>query len=342
MTPHSRLRMSSDFRMSHRRSASFLAALLMTAFVTSAAHAPLENHSPTSWKMLSSCPGRKNGIHQMGESREMQISTDSGKDSTSFTNLNSQHPGADDLIGSQEEEGLGKSNEWGSRSHQQASSKAVGFHIGSRRLILQSADFKSHDSNAINVDEVTALLAFKKAMYDDPLDLMANWTTARSSDLCRAWTGVTCDSKGRVTSISFYASQLAGTITSMLGNLTHLTNLTLAGNNLSGGIPAQLGNCNKLSILDVSNNLLTGILPVELGNLSQMVRLNISFNKFSGSIPIGNVCKKLTNLDAEHANLSGPIPSNLGGCRYLSSIRLSYNTLSKDPLPEEFGKFALA
>lgn len=308
MTPHPRLRMSSEFRMSHRRIASFLAALLMTAFVTSAAHAPPE----TSWKMLSSCPGRKNAIDQTGESREMQISTDSGKDSTSFTNLNSKHQGADDVIGSQEEEGLGKSNEWGSRSHQQASSKAVGFHIGSRRLISQSADFKSRDSSAFNVGEVTALLAFKKAIYDDPLDLMANWTTARSSDLCRAWTGVTCDSKGRVTSISFYASQLAGTITSMLGNLTHLTNLTLAGNKLSGGIPAQLGNCNKLSILDLSNNLLTGILPVELGNLSQLVRLNISHNEFSGSIPIGNVCKKLTDLDAQYANLSGPIPSTLG------------------------------
>src|ERR1700737_3631392 len=113
MIPHSRLRISSDFRMSHRRIASFLAAFLMTAFVTSNAHAPPENHSTTSWKMLSRCPERKHAIDQVGEPREMQISTDSGIDSISFTNLNSKHRGADDLIGSREEEDLGKSNEWG-------------------------------------------------------------------------------------------------------------------------------------------------------------------------------------------------------------------------------------
>lgn len=337
MILHSRLRISSDVKMSHRRIASFLAALLMTALLTSNTHAPPENRSTTSWKMLSRCPERKHAIDQVGEPRDMQISTDSGIDSTSYTNLNRKHRGADDLIGSREEKDLGKSNEWGSKSHHQVSSKAVEFHIGSRRLISQSAEFMSHNSDAINVDEVTALLAFKKAISDDPLDLMVNWTTAKSSDHCRAWTGVTCDLKGRVTGISFYASQLTGTITSMLGNLTHLTNLTLGRNNFSGGIPPQLGNCNKLSILDVGDNLLTGILPVELGNLSQLVTLNISYNEFSGSIPIGNACKKLTVLDAKYANLSGPIPSSLGGCRYLSSISLNYNNLS-GPIPKSLGK----
>lgn len=175
----------------------------MTAFVTSDAHAPPQNHSTTSWKLLSRCPERRHEIDQVGEPREVQISTDSVIGSTSFTNLNSKHQGADDLIGSREEEDLGKSNEWGSKSHHQVSSKAVEFHIGSRRLISQFAEIKSQKSKAINMDEVAALLAFKKAISDDPLDLMANWTTAKSSDHCRAWTGVTCDSKGRVTGISF-------------------------------------------------------------------------------------------------------------------------------------------
>jgi hypothetical protein len=157
--------------MSHRRIASFLAALLMTAFVyeTSDAHAPPQHHSTTSWKMLSRCPeNRRHEIDQVGEPRE--ISTDSVIDSPSFTNLNSKHQGAGDLIGSREEEDPGKSDEWGSKSHRQASSKAVEFHIGRRRLISQLAEIKSRNSKAVNMDEVTALLAFKNAISHGQLD----------------------------------------------------------------------------------------------------------------------------------------------------------------------------
>jgi hypothetical protein len=171
MIPHSRLRISSDFRMSHRKIASFLAALLMTAFVTSDAHAPPQHHSTTSWKMLSRSPeSRRHEIDQVGEPREMQISKGSVIDSPSFTNLNGKHQGADDLIGSREEEDPGKSDEWGSKSHRQASSKAVEFHIGRRRLISQLAEIKSRNSKAVNMDEVTALLAFKNAISHGQLD----------------------------------------------------------------------------------------------------------------------------------------------------------------------------
>ena len=63
-------------------------------------------------------------------------------------------------------------------------------------------------------------------------------------------------------------NQMAGSIPSELGLLTHLEELILASSVLTSTIPSDLGLLTKLDHLELQENELTGELPAELGSLS--------------------------------------------------------------------------
>ncbi|KAJ7559545.1 hypothetical protein O6H91_04G090300 [Diphasiastrum complanatum] len=119
--------------------------------------------------------------------------------------------------------------------------------------------------------EVTALLSFIGAV-GYPTSIVSTWT---GNNPCTGWQGLACDLSGHVSSISLSNSQLAGTISPALADLSALVNVKLNNNNLTGTIPTRLTKLKSLKLLDLSNNDLSGPVPT----FSQQVSVNIQGNK---------------------------------------------------------------
>uniref|UniRef100_A0A0E0LSU7 Leucine-rich repeat-containing N-terminal plant-type domain-containing protein n=1 Tax=Oryza punctata TaxID=4537 RepID=A0A0E0LSU7_ORYPU len=154
-------------------------------------------------------------------------------------------------------------------------------------------------SQSINGDDLSALLAFKSLIRNDPREVLSSWdaisnaTNMTTPVFCR-WTGVSCNDRrhpGRVTTLNLSDAGLAGTISQQLGNLTLLRVLDLSNNSLDGDIPASLGGCPKLRAMKLSTNHLSGTIPADLGQLTKLAVFDVGHNNLTGDIP-----KSLSNL----------------------------------------------
>jgi len=171
------------------------------------------------------------------------------------------------------------------------------------------------------------------------------------------WHGVETDEQGRVRVLRLYSSaSLSGSIPPEIGNLSHLTELSLRGTSLTGPLPPELGDLNNLTDLRL-NGVSLGPLPPELGNLRGLTKLNL--RGVSGPLPpeIGNL-DNLTELYLR--GLTGLIPPEIGNLSNLHKLELSgsfgsippeignldnlewlyLNGFSGDPLPLETGDLA--
>ncbi|TKY71857.1 LRR receptor serine/threonine-protein kinase [Spatholobus suberectus] len=157
--------------------------------------------------------------------------------------------------------------------------------------------------------EVAALMSMKSKMNDD-LHVMDGWDI-NSVDPC-TWNMVGCSAEGYVISLEMAIAGLSGTISSGIGNLSHLQTLLLQNNQLSGPIPTEIGKLLELQTLDLSGNQLHGEIPNSLGFLTHLSYLRLSKNKLSGQIPqlVANLTG-LSFLDLSFNNLSGPTPKIL-------------------------------
>ncbi|KAK7306515.1 hypothetical protein VNO77_44462 [Canavalia gladiata] len=157
--------------------------------------------------------------------------------------------------------------------------------------------------------EVAALMSMKSKMNDE-LHVMDGWDI-NSVDPC-TWNMVGCSAEGYVISLEMASAGLSGTISSGIGNLSHLRTLLLQNNRLSGPIPAEIGKLVELQTLDLSGNQLVGEIPNSLGLLTHLSYLRLSKNKLCGQIPqlVANLTG-LSFLDLSFNNLSGPTPKIL-------------------------------
>ena len=148
----------------------------------------------------------------------------------------------------------------------------------------------------------------------------------------RGWTGITCDSTGRlVLGISLPGLGLTGRIPDTIGYLENLTALNLADNALTGtGLhhPALL-TLTHLTSLQLQNNRLTGRVSSRIGLLTGLTTLGLSNNRFSGSIPtqIG-VLTKLKELDLHSNFFTNNIPAELFHLTLLTKLDLSSNNFN--------------
>ncbi|XP_057737915.1 probable LRR receptor-like serine/threonine-protein kinase At5g45780 isoform X1 [Arachis stenosperma] len=157
--------------------------------------------------------------------------------------------------------------------------------------------------------EVAALMSMKNKMNDE-LHVLNGWDI-NSVDPC-TWNMVGCSAEGYVISLEMASAGLSGTLSSGIGNLSHLRTLLLQNNQLSGPIPAEIGKLSELQTLDLSGNQFVGEIPSSLGLLSQLSYLRLSKNNLSGQIPplVANLTG-LSFLDLSFNNLSGPTPKIL-------------------------------
>ncbi|PSR85128.1 LRR receptor-like serine/threonine-protein kinase precursor [Actinidia chinensis var. chinensis] len=204
-----------------------------------------------------------------------------------------------------------------------------------------------------NATDHLALLSFKAQITHDPMLITSLWND--SLHFCQ-WKGVLCGRRHlRVTGLNLQSSNLAGSISPAIGNLSFLRIVNLTNNSFQGEIPHEMGRLFRLRVLDLGINLLEGQIPVnlshcsnvrflglhqnkfvgnlpkELGSLSQLEALNIGSNNLTGVIPasFGNL-SSLELLSARENMLEGNIPGSLGGLKSLVVLRLTTNQLSGD------------
>ncbi|CAN1189815.1 Probable LRR receptor-like serine/threonine-protein kinase At1g63430 [Linum perenne] len=161
-------------------------------------------------------------------------------------------------------------------------------------------------------DEVSALNAFKEAIYEDPLLVLSNWNVVDANP-CE-WSGVYCSSAGdHVVKINISESSLRGFISPDLSRITNLQELILHRNNLLGTIPKELGMLKQLKRLDLGANQLTGPIPAKLANISGILKINLQSNGLTGNLPSGfGDLKYLQELVLDRNRLQGTFPASNG------------------------------
>ncbi|VVA12614.1 PREDICTED: probable LRR receptor [Prunus dulcis] len=195
-----------------------------------------------------------------------------------------------------------------------------------------------------------SLLAFKAEIMSDTMGILSSWNEFLHS--CE-WPGVFCGHRHRrVTVLDLQSSQLKGSLSPHIGNLSFLRTLRLQNNSFSGTIPQEIGRlfrlqmlsfdnnsfsgaipssisrCSNLQYLSLFGNTLSGKIPIEIGSLSKLQVLNLGTNNLSGEIPSAfSNLSSLEMLDVQQNNLHGGIPSSLGQLKSLKYLALGTNNL---------------
>ncbi|GJN02225.1 hypothetical protein PR202_ga19555 [Eleusine coracana subsp. coracana] len=200
-------------------------------------------------------------------------------------------------------------------------------------------------NSGCNNSSVFALLAFKRAIFEDPLSRLSDWNT-RDKDPCK-WSGVWCSPfNSRVVTLDLSNSSLEGFLVPQIGSLRSLQKLKLDDNILMGSIPEEIGMLKNLTELDLGANQLTGPIPSEIGDMTKIKKIDLHGNRLNGAIPseLGKLAN-LVELRLSNNSLTGIIPASndsnmesansidqIGLCQLsqLTDIDLSYNFLVGD------------
>ncbi|KAI3464362.1 hypothetical protein Pfo_021025 [Paulownia fortunei] len=163
-----------------------------------------------------------------------------------------------------------------------------------------------------NETDLQALLAFKKAIDDDPLGALNSWNG--TLHFC-SWKGILCSKRhqNRVVSVNLMSQGLVGSLSPHLGNLSFLRTIILQNNSFRGQIPEAIGRLRRLEWVEFSNNSFGGEIPRNLSQCRNLYYLNLIDNNLTGTIvpEIGSLVK-LEALGLTRNRLSGTIPPFLG------------------------------
>ncbi len=101
----------------------------------------------------------------------------------------------------------------------------------------------------------------------------------------------------------------SGHIPENIGNLRHLTYLSLGENTLTGGIPESIGNLHELKQLRLMNSMLNDTIPESIRNLENLELIYIFNTQIRGNVPKGIAhWKKLKQAVFNKNHLSGRFP----------------------------------
>ncbi|GAV69300.1 LRRNT_2 domain-containing protein/LRR_4 domain-containing protein [Cephalotus follicularis] len=168
-------------------------------------------------------------------------------------------------------------------------------------LLMLFSSFSSNVNVNRNGTDQLALLQFKAKITTDPLGVLNSWND--TINLCQ-WYGVTCGRRHlRVTKLVLNSSQLSGSISPHIGNLSFLRLLNLNNNSFSDEIPSEIGHLRRLETLYLANNSFSGEIPSEIGHLSRLK------NSISGEIP-GNIssCTNLAIINIQNNHRVDSLP----------------------------------
>ncbi|KZV41391.1 hypothetical protein F511_22068 [Dorcoceras hygrometricum] len=183
----------------------------------------------------------------------------------------------------------------------------------------------------ISADDAQVMANFAKSISPTP----QGWT---GPNYCK-WSGVYCDSSGKVSSINLSSKSLSGMIPSDLNQLSSLKSLSLQRNLFSGPLP-PLSNLDSIQEVNLDDNNFDSIPQGFLSGLTSLQAFSLNNNSNLPPWRIPDTLKDSTTLVsfiASKANLVGEIPDIFASLPNLQSLRLSYNNMSGS-LPSSFAK----
>ncbi|XP_022848756.1 leucine-rich repeat receptor-like serine/threonine/tyrosine-protein kinase SOBIR1 [Olea europaea var. sylvestris] len=136
----------------------------------------------------------------------------------------------------------------------------------------------------------------------------------------------------KVTRLVFESQNLTGIISTVVGKLSELKELSLQNNELFGQIPTEIFQRQRLEMFNIRKNQFSGEVPEGLSSLIRLRVLDISSNKFSGSLKFLNNFPNLEKLNLADNMFAGKLPLSLRSFRNLRFINISGNTLLEGPL----------
>ncbi|KAK4592257.1 hypothetical protein RGQ29_016684 [Quercus rubra] len=187
-----------------------------------------------------------------------------------------------------------------------------------------------------NETDRLALLEFKAKITHDPLQVLSSWND--STHFCQ-WHVVTCHRRRqRVTVLDLLSSNLVGSISPHVGNLSFLKYLILENNSFHNEIPSEFDRLRRLQILPLYNNSLSGKIPRNLSHCTNLNYINFGRNLLDGEIPatLGTL-SKLQYVNFGRNNLIGSIPPSIGNLSSLEVFATAYNHLGGS-IPTSFGQ----
>ncbi|KAL6847141.1 hypothetical protein ACP4OV_022994 [Aristida adscensionis] len=226
---------------------------------------------------------------------------------------------------------------------------SAGRHVHATHAAASHSQSSSSPSAAIAADE-QALLSFKALIAGDPHGVLSSWTTGNGNStgtdmagVC-SWRGVGCHSRrhpGRVTSLELPSSNLTGTVTPFLANLTLLRTLNLSYNFFSGDVPPELGSLRRLLYLDLRHNTLQGVIPASIAGATKLRILQLEYNSLVGMIPANlSSLPELEVIDVGANQLTGAIPPSIGALSKLTYLGVYLNNLAGG-VPASIGNLSL-
>ncbi|XP_044362007.1 LRR receptor-like serine/threonine-protein kinase EFR [Triticum aestivum] len=176
-----------------------------------------------------------------------------------------------------------------------------------------------------NNTDVLWLPTFRHGISSDPSGWFSSWNSSANHCL---W---------RVVVLEHFGLNLAGQISSSIGNLTFLRTVNQSTNGFSGRLP-PMNHLQKLEVLDLSVNRLHDSISDAIINCSSLREIDLNTNFLVGEIPpkVG-LLSNLSLLRLCWNNLTGIIPPILGNITSIQRLGLAYNNLT-GRIPNEFGK----
>ncbi|KAK6780286.1 hypothetical protein RDI58_022470 [Solanum bulbocastanum] len=182
-----------------------------------------------------------------------------------------------------------------------------------------------------SADDASIMAKLAKSLIPTP----PGWS---GTNVCK-WSGVSCDSSGRVSSISLISKSLGGQLPPDLNQLSNLQTFNIQKNRISGSLPS-LSNLPSLQDVHLDSNNFTSVPTNFLSVLTNLQKFTIDDNP---NLPPWTIPDSLTDstsladFSASNANIMGQIPDIFGSFPSLESLRLSYNNLTGF-LPYSFAK----
>ncbi|KAE8661734.1 Leucine-rich repeat receptor-like serine/threonine/tyrosine-protein kinase SOBIR1 [Hibiscus syriacus] len=137
----------------------------------------------------------------------------------------------------------------------------------------------------------------------------------------------------RITRLVFKSKGLDGFLSSEIGKLTELKELTVSHNNIVDQIPIEIVDCKKLEVLDLKNNMFHGEIPSNMSSLIRLRVLDLSFNKFTGDLSFLKHFPNLESLSLANNQFSGKIPPSIRSFRNLQFFDFSGNSFLEASAP---------
>ncbi|XP_047324808.1 probable LRR receptor-like serine/threonine-protein kinase At3g47570 [Impatiens glandulifera] len=200
-------------------------------------------------------------------------------------------------------------------------------------LVLAKAKNFSNETDLLSLLDIKSHIASD----DNPMQVTNTWN--HSIHFC-LWLGVSCSRRhNRVISLNLSSSNLVGTISSSIGNLTFLRELYLSNNGFHGVIPLEIGQLSRLEAIELDGNSLEGEIPSNISGCHRLSFINFEGNRLVGQVPWEALASlaQLTWLSIGNNNLTGTIVHAGNLSSSMEAFLVMENKLD-ETIPDSFGR----